>query len=105
MFLLALKASKISGHLLLTNSQDPLVSNCVFELQGGTWKVQDAVLSCENNIKIKSLETAAITGMGLETPSHQKFLKQNFKTLLEIYFRLPQKKLMMPMPSQEVPAK
>ena len=48
----ALKASKISGHLLLRNSQDPLVSSCVPKLQTGTWKVEDAVLSCENDIKI-----------------------------------------------------
>ena len=39
----ALKASKISGHLLLRNSQDPLVSSCIPKLQAGTWKVQDAV--------------------------------------------------------------
>ena len=48
----ALKASKISGHLLLRNSQDPLVSSCVPKLRTGTWKVEDAVLSCENDIKI-----------------------------------------------------
>ena len=48
----ALKASKISGHLLLRNSKDPLVSSCVPKLQTGTWKVEDAVLSCENDIKI-----------------------------------------------------
>ena len=48
----ALKASKISGHLLLRSSQDPLVSGCIPKLQAGTWKVEDAVLSCENDIKI-----------------------------------------------------
>ena len=41
----ALKASKISGHLLLRNSQYPLVSSCIPKLQAGTWKVEDAVLS------------------------------------------------------------
>ena len=51
----ALKASKISGHLLLRNSQDPLVSSCVPKLRTGTWKVEDAVLSCENNIKISQV--------------------------------------------------
>ena len=51
----ALKASKISGHLLLRNSKDPLVSSCVPKLQTGTWKVEDAVLSCENDIKISQV--------------------------------------------------
>ena len=37
----ALKAPKISGHLLLGNSQDPLISSCI---HNGTWKVKDAVL-------------------------------------------------------------
>ena len=48
----ALKASRISGHLLLRNSKDPVVSSCFPKLQTGTWKVEDAVLSCENDIKI-----------------------------------------------------
>ena len=51
----ALKASKISGHLLLRNSKDPLVSSCVPKLQTGTWKVEDAVLPCENNTKISQV--------------------------------------------------
>ena len=51
----ALKASKISGHLLLRNSKDPLVSSCVPKLQIGTWKVEDAVLSSENDIKISQV--------------------------------------------------
>ena len=54
-YLSSLKASKISGHLLLRNSKDPLVSSCVPKLQTGTWKVEDAVLSCENNIKISQV--------------------------------------------------
>ena len=37
----ALKAPKISGHLLLGNSQDPLISSCI---HNGTWKVKDAIL-------------------------------------------------------------
>ena len=51
----ALEASKISGHLLLRNSKEPLVSNCVPKLRTGTWKVEDAVLSCENDIKISQV--------------------------------------------------
>ena len=41
----AVKASKISGHLLLTSPKDCLVSGCVPKLQTGTRKVEDAVLS------------------------------------------------------------
>ena len=51
----ALKASKISGHLLLRSSKDCLVSSCVPKLQTGTWKVEDAILSCENDIKISQV--------------------------------------------------
>ena len=52
----ALKASKISGHIYkYTNSQDPLVSSCVPKLQTGTWKIEDAVLSGENDIKISQV--------------------------------------------------
>ena len=50
-----LKASKISGHLLLRSSQDPLVSGCIPKLQAGTWKVEDAVSSCENDININQV--------------------------------------------------
>ena len=48
----ALKASKISGHLLLRSSQYPLVLGYTPKLQAGTWKVEDAVLSCGNDLKI-----------------------------------------------------
>ena len=51
----ALNASKITGYLLLGSSQVTLVSGCVPKLQTGTWKVQDAVSSCENDIKINQL--------------------------------------------------
>ena len=51
----ALNASKISGYLLLRTSQDTLVSGCVPKLQTGTWKVEDAVSSCENDIKLNQL--------------------------------------------------
>ena len=51
----ALKASKISGHLLLRSSQDTLVSGCIPKLQAGTWKVEDAVSSCKNDIKINQV--------------------------------------------------
>ena len=50
-----LKASKITGHLLLRSSQDPLVSGCIPKLQAGTWKVEDGVSSCKNDIKINQV--------------------------------------------------
>ena len=51
----AIKASKISGHLLFRSSQDPLISGCIPKLHAGTWKVEDAVSSCENDIKINQV--------------------------------------------------
>ena len=51
----ALKASKISGHLLLRNSQDPLVSGYFPKLQIGMWKVEDAAWSGKNDIKINQV--------------------------------------------------
>ena len=40
---------------LLRKSKDPLVSRCVPKVQTATWKVEDAVLSCENDIKISQV--------------------------------------------------
>ena len=51
----ALKASEINGHLLLKSSHDSLVSGCTTKLQTGNWKVEDAVLCCENGIKISQV--------------------------------------------------
>ena len=51
----ALKALKVSGHLLLRSSQDPLLSGCIPKLQTGTWKVEDAVWSCEIEIQSKKV--------------------------------------------------
>ena len=51
----ALKALKISGHLVLRSSEDSLVSHCVPKVQTGHSKVEHAALSCENNIKINQV--------------------------------------------------
>ena len=100
----ALKASKISEHLLLRNSQDPLVSSCVPKLRTGTWKVEVAVLSCENDIKISPVcvETAIITSMGLDTPPHPKSLKTNLQNITRDIFQTVTKQLMTPMPSPKL---
>ena len=74
----ALKASKISGLLLLRNSQDPIVSSCVRKPQSGTWKNGDAISSCENDIIINEVcGNGHIIGMALVTPPYQKSLKTN----------------------------
>ena len=91
----ALKASKISGHLLLRNSKDPLVSSCIPKLQTGTWKVEDAVLSCKNDIKISQVcGSDHQTGMGLDTPPHQKSLKTNLQNITGDIFQSTAKQSM-----------
>ena len=44
---LYLKASKISGHLLLRDSNDPLVSGDIPDLKSGNWIVNQAVDEAE----------------------------------------------------------
>ena len=79
----ALKASKISGHLLLRNSQDRLVSSCVPKLQTGICKVEDAVLSCENDIKISQ-----VCGNGHKNQSSKhygRYISDHHKTIDDTY--------------------
>lgn len=49
-----LKRSKISGHLLLRDSKDPLVSNSAPTLKSGLWKVEGAVKTAEAELAVKS---------------------------------------------------
>ena len=37
---LILQFAKISSHLLLRDSQDPLISNCIPQLRTGSWHVR-----------------------------------------------------------------
>ena len=91
----ALKASKIGGHVLLRNSKAPLVSSCIPKLQTGTWKVEDAVLSCKNDIKISQVcGSDHQTGMGLDTPPHQKSLKTNLQNITGDIFQSTTKESM-----------
>ena len=76
----ALKASNISGNLLLRNSQDALVSGCVRKLQTDTL-------------------TAIITGKGLDKPPHPKSVKPNLQTITRDIFQTTTSQLMTPMPS------
>ena len=47
-----LKASKISGHLLLKHSHNPLVSSCPPKLQASSWEVKKALNKTEQDIKL-----------------------------------------------------
>ena len=99
----ALKVSKIIGHLLLRNSQDPLVSSCVPKLRTGSWKVEDAVLSFENNIKISQVcGNGHHNKQGLDTPLHPKSLKTNLQNITRDIFQTITKQLMTPMPSPKL---
>ena len=50
-----LKASKISGHLLLRDSKDPLVSNCKIQLKCGKWVVEEIVNTAEAELKFRQI--------------------------------------------------
>ena len=52
---LMLVGGRLSGHLLLRNSQDPLISCFVPNLQTSASKVEDTVLSCESDIKFNKI--------------------------------------------------
>ena len=87
----ALKASKIRGHLLLRSSQNTLVSDCIPKLQTGPLKVEDAVSSCKNDIKINQVcGNSHHNRQGLGYTTTPKVPRQIFKTLPEIYLRIQQ---------------
>ena len=50
-----LKSCKISGHLLLRDSQDPLVSGNKIEIKSGQWKVGKAVESSESELRFRRI--------------------------------------------------
>lgn len=93
----ALKASKISGLLLLRNSQDPIVSSCVRKPQSGTWKNGDAISSCENDIIINEVcGNGHVIGMALVTPPYQKSLKTNPQKITRDIFQSTTNQLITP---------
>ena len=92
------KLIKNSGHLLLRNSQDLLVSSCVPKLRTGTWKVEDAVLSCKNDIKISQVcgnDHHNKHGLGYTTTPkvpknqsskhYQRYISDHHKTIDDTY--------------------
>ena len=94
----ALKASKISGHLLLRNSQDPLISSCVPKLHTGAWKVEDTVLSCESDIKFNKICGSQYNnrlGLGYTTTSkvpknksskdYRRYISNHHRTIDDTY--------------------
>ena len=50
-----LKSAKISGHLLLRDSKDPLVSSFAPKLKTGQWKVDEAVASTESDMHLNQI--------------------------------------------------
>ena len=94
----ALKASKISGNLLLRSSQDTLVSGCIPKLQTGTWKVEDAVSSCENDIKTNQVsENSHYNRHGLGCTTTPKFHDTNLQSITRDIFQNTTNQLMAPM--------
>ena len=50
-----LKAAKVSGHLLLRDSLDPMVNTSVPHLKVGEWKVEDVVKQGEDKIEFEKV--------------------------------------------------
>ena len=50
-----LKRAKISGHLLLRDSSDPLISGCDIKLKSGKWEVAEAARAAETEVQYKTM--------------------------------------------------
>ncbi|XP_057310634.1 uncharacterized protein LOC130648598 [Hydractinia symbiolongicarpus] len=76
-----LKSAKISGHLLLRDSKDPLVSAAVSILKAGRWSVSNSVRIAEAELKIKE-----IIGLGLCPKPKGTSLRQShsFRKLVSV---------------------
>ena len=97
----ALKPSKIRGDLLLRSSQDLLVPGCIPKLQTGTWKVGDAVSSCEYDIKINQVYgNTHHNRHGLGYTTTPKSLETNHQNITTDIFQTITNQLMAPIPSQ-----
>ena len=106
----AWKASKISGHLLLRNSQVSHISICVPQLQSGAWKAEDTVLPCESDIKSNKIcgsQHHNMLGLGYTTTFkvtkiYSKDTKNIQKTTGDIYQTIPEQ-LMTPILYPKLP--
>jgi len=66
-----MKASKISGHLLLRDSSDPIVANNCPKLKSGKWSVEDTVNVVESELtfrEIMGIHQQGRSGLGLSKP-------------------------------------
>ena len=66
-----LKAQKVSGHLQLRDSSDPLISSSVPVLKAGVFVVEDAVKDAESALKFETIRGATQTnkaGLGINKP-------------------------------------
>ena len=92
-----LKSAKISGHLLLRGSQDPLVANCIPQLKTGSWHVEEALTTTESDVKIKLIPGHHQFGCkgldyshDLKTPKnstklYRKFISSYYKNIDDTY--------------------
>ena len=93
-----LNPAKISGHLLLCDSQDSLVANCVSQLKTSSWPVGEAVASTETDAKNKLVSGHYQFGRkglgyspGPKIPSNKssklyhKFISSHYKNIDDIY--------------------
>jgi len=65
------EASKISGHLLLRDSSDPIVANNCPKLKSGKWSVEDTVNVVESELtfrEIMGIHQQGRSGLGLSKP-------------------------------------
>ena len=87
-----LNSAKISGYLLLHDSQDRLVANCMLQLK--TWQVEEAVAIIEGHVKNKLISGNHQFKLGQgyspgpknpfnqPTKLYHKFISSNYKTLM-----------------------
>ena len=95
-----LKSAKISGHLLLCNSQDPLVANFIPQLKTGSWHVEEAVTTTESDVKNKLISGHYQFGRkGLGYSPSPKFPLTNQLSSTVNSFHAITKTLMTPIPS------
>ena len=92
-----LKSAKISDHLLLRDSQDPLVPNCIPQLKTGSWHVEEGVTTTESDVKNKLISGHHQFGRkglgyspGPKTPNkstklYHKFISSQYKNIDDTY--------------------
>ena len=85
-----MKASKISGHLLLRDSSDPVVAKKCPKLKAGKWSVEDTVNVVESELmfrEVMGIHQRGRSGLGLSkatvappkgTHSYRKYISVKF---------------------------